>query len=110
MGCVYFYLEAPGPPNIGLDDRDIQAQSLMVKWTAPSDDGGSPITAYRVVILKSGQAIRDENITDVNVPKQISIWGLNISTIYTVKVYARNAVFEGDAGEKLIRTKFQGEY
>ena len=74
MDYVYFYLEAPGPPNISLDDRDIQAQSLMVKWTSPSDDGGSPITAYRVVILKSGQVVRNENITNVNDPKQISIW------------------------------------
>jgi len=44
--------EEPGSPVIISSATDIQATSLTVKWTAPTDDGGSSITAYRVVMLK----------------------------------------------------------
>jgi len=45
-------IQEPGSPVIISSATDIQATSLTVKWTAPTDDGGSSITAYRVVILK----------------------------------------------------------
>ena len=109
VGSFYFLSEAPGSPSITSSDEDIQATSINVKWTEPAD-GGSPITAYRVVVLHGRTGIRDENITDVFKGRAKVIDSLKISTIYTVKVFARNFVFEGEAGEKTIRTKFQGEY
>ena len=86
---------------------------MKVKWTGPAN-GGSPITAYRVAILHGRSEILNENITDItsdvfNARAKV-IDGLNISTNYTVKVFARNFVFEGEGGEKKIRTKFLGEY
>ena len=61
---LFFFLlsEKPGSPTIA--QSDIQATSLTVKWTVPADNGGSPITAYRVVILKDGANIKNFNITD----------------------------------------------
>ena len=111
---MYFYcksgkispLEKPGSPTIG--QSDIQATSLTVKWTAPADDGGSPITAYRVVILKTGTEIKNENITDPSTTNR-SVGGLDKDTEYTVKVFARNAVFEGPAGKKAVKTKKKGK-
>ena len=112
VGFFFYLSEAPGSPNITSRDEDIQATSINVKWTEPAD-GGSPTTAYRVVVLHGRTGIRDENITDITSDvfkgRAKVIDSLNISTNYTVKVFARNFVFEGEAGEKTIRTKFRGE-
>ncbi len=98
-------LEKPGSPSIG--QLDIQATSLTLKWTAPADNGGSSITAYRVVIRKGGTDIKNENVTDPGT-KSLSVGGLERDTEYTVKVFARNAVFEGPAAEKAMKTKYEG--
>ena len=103
---VISLLEKPGSPTIG--QPDIQATSLTVKWTAPADDGGSPITAYRVVILKTGTEIKRVNITDPGTTS-LPVGGLEKHTEYTVKVFARNAVFEGPAGERAVKTKREGK-
>ncbi|KAL9966768.1 hypothetical protein ACROYT_G024888 [Oculina patagonica] len=98
-------IKKPGSPTITLSD--IQATSLTVKWTAPADDGGSPITAYRVVILKGDTEIKNENVTDPGTTS-LSVGGLERDTKYTVKVFTRNAVFEGPAGEEALKTKYEG--
>ena len=99
-------LEFPGSPDIISSATDIQATSLTVKWTAPADDGGSPITAYRVVILKGGTEIKNINITNPGITSW-SEGGLDRETEYTLKVFARNAVFEGPAAEKAVKTKYE---
>ena len=100
-------LEEPGSPVIISSATDIQATSLTVKWTAPRE-GGSPITAYRVVILKGGTEIRNVNITDPGITS-LSVGDLERDTEYNEKVFARNAVFEGTPGQKTIRTKTNGK-
>ena len=97
-----FSSEAPGSPTVTVD---IEATSITVRWTKPADDGGSPITAYRVLILQGNRKIRNQNITKLS----INIGGLIKSTNYTVKLFARNNVFEGKATEKKIQTKYEGE-
>ena len=103
----YFLLlvERPGFPSIA--QLDIQATSLAVNWIAPGDDGGSPITAYRVVILQGGTEITNDNISDP-VTTSWNAGGLQRDTAYTVKVFARNAVFEGPAVEEKVKTKYKG--
>ena len=86
---------------------DIEATSIRVRWTKPAGDGGSPITAYRVLILRGNTEIENENITDTSVKHQ-DIGGLNKSTNYTIKLFARNYVFEGKATERKIQTKYEG--
>ena len=83
--------------------------SLTVKWHPPADNGGSPITSYRVVILKGSSEIKNVNITDPGTTSMF-VEGLQRDTEYTVKVFARNAVFVGPAGEKSIRTNLKGGY
>ncbi|KAL9964204.1 hypothetical protein ACROYT_G027807 [Oculina patagonica] len=100
-------IKKPGAPAVVIGKLDIQATSLTVKWTAPADDGGSPITAYRVVILKGGIEIKNANVTDPSTTS-LSVGSLYRDTNYTVKVFARNAVFEGPAGEKTVKTKYEG--
>ena len=106
LSVFFFFLGKLGSPAFK-SSLDIQATSLTVKWTAPTDDGGSPITAYRVVILKGGTEIKNENITDPAII-HLSVGSLERDTTYTVKVVARNAVFEGPAAEKKVRTKYEG--
>ena len=101
-------LDEPGSPVIIFSATGVQATSLTVKWTAPADDGGSPITAYRVVIQKGGFEIKNFNITDPLIIS-LSVGDLERDTGYNVKVFARNIVFEGAAAQKTIRTKTNGE-
>ena len=101
-------LEEPGSPVIISSATDIQATSLTVKWIVPVDDGGSPITAYRVVILKGSTDIKNVDITDPGITS-LSVGDLERNTKYNVRVFARNAVFEGAPGQETLRTKIIGE-
>lgn len=74
----------------------------------PNDNGGSPITGYRVVLLYGGNVIRN-NTTD-NATSYFFVEDLSKSTNYTVKVFAKNKVFEGNASVTKIRTNNEGEY
>ena len=78
-----------------------------MKWTAPADDGGSPIPAYRVVILNGSTEIKNVYVTDSSTTS-LPVGGLERNTTYAVKVLARNAVFQGPAAEKRMRTKYEG--
>ena len=108
VAFVYSFIELPGSPVIISSSTDIQATSLTVKWTAPADDGGSPIAAYRVVILKGSTEIKNVNITDPGITR-LSVGDLERNTEYNVKVFARNVVFEGAAVQKTITTKMKGK-
>ena len=101
-------LEEPGSPVIISSATDIQATSLTVKWTVSVDDGGSPITAYRVVIVKGTTEIKNVNITDPRITS-LSVGDLERDTEYNVRVFARNAVFEGAPGQDTIKTKVIGK-
>ena len=105
LDILFVLQEKPESPTIA--QIDIQATLLTIKWTAPVDDGGSPITAYRVVILKNGTEIKNVNITDSGTTSWI-MRDLKRDTEYIVKLFARNAVFEGPAVEKVVKTKDEG--
>ena len=96
--------EAPGSPTVTVD---IEATLITVRWTKPANDGGSPITAYRALILQGNTEIQMRNITNLSV-KHLFIGGLSKGTNYTIKLFARNYVFEGKATERKIQTKYEG--
>ena len=52
--------------------------------------------------------IEEDNITDPGTTTH-SFRGLESDTNYTVKLFSRNFVFEGDANIRKIRTIFEGE-
>ena len=60
-----------------------------------------------MVILKGGTEIKNFNITDPGITS-LSVGGLERDTKHTVKVFARNVVFEGTAAEKEVKTKYEG--
>ncbi|PFX21947.1 Tyrosine-protein kinase receptor Tie-1 [Stylophora pistillata] len=97
-------IKKPSQASIISTERDIRVSSLTVRWTAPADDGGSLITAYRVIILKGDTEKGSVNITDP-VSTSYTFGNLDRYTNYTVKVFARNFVFEGDAAVRTLKTK-----
>ncbi|CAH3162650.1 unnamed protein product [Pocillopora meandrina] len=92
---LWHYVEKPGKVSIKSSESLIQATLIIKRWKAPADDGGSPITGYRLILQKGETEIENNNITD---PGTItySFRGLEKDTTYTVKLFSRNFVFEGD--------------
>ena len=81
---------------------------MTVKWTVPADNGGSPITAYRVVLLQRDTVVGEKNVTDP-VTKTCVFAGLRKSSIYSLRVSARNFVFEGPFSQTTVQTKPEGK-
>ncbi|CAL8090942.1 unnamed protein product [Calicophoron daubneyi] len=44
--CEVEVLDAPGAPTGPLEPVDVKADEITLKWKAPEDDGGQPITNY----------------------------------------------------------------
>ncbi|KAK3751110.1 hypothetical protein QZH41_016237, partial [Actinostola sp. cb2023] len=86
----------PGPPNITV--TDIEASSVIVRWTRPVYDGGSPIIDYKLLINS-----KTLNISAPNTNKDIT--GLTKNTEYEVQLYARNVAGYGNASSKVFTTK-----
>ena len=61
-----------------------------------------------MVLLRNGDEITNQNITNP-VKRSLPVGNLDKDTEYNVTVFARNFVFEGPAGNKKVRTKFEGE-
>ncbi|KAK3733410.1 hypothetical protein QZH41_012178, partial [Actinostola sp. cb2023] len=89
----------PGPPHITV--TDIEASSVIVRWTRPVYDGGSPIIDYKLLINS-----KTLNINAPNTNKGIT--GLTKNTEYEVQLYARNVAGYGNASSKVFTTKKQG--
>ena len=73
----------PGPPtNAAVVEGD---HELTISWSAPSDDGGAPITGYTIT--------SDDGSIDVTVgagTRSRRIGGLTNGRRYTISVYAQN--------------------
>ena len=103
---LWHYVEKPGKASINSSESVIQATFITIRWTAPADDGGSPITGYRLILQKG--EIKIDSITDP-VTTIHSFRGLESDTNYTVKLFSRNFVFEGDPTVRTMKTKFEGD-
>ena len=60
-----------------------------------------------MVILKGSTEVKNVNITDPGTTS-FTTGGLERDVEYTVKLFARNAVFEGSAVENVVKTKCEG--
>lgn len=86
--------EVPSEPE-NLRASDIKPESVKLAWKAPSDDGGSPVTAYGVFRKPAGaeegawEEIGETPLTTFTVPN------LEMGTPYDFKVVARNKIGDG---------------
>ena len=80
----------PGAPTIGTASL-AGPTSATVSWTAPADNGGSPITGYTVAASPAGPTCSTTGATSCTVTN------LTSGTSYTFTVVARNAVGAGPA-------------
>ena len=108
ISFLWHYVEKPGKASIKSSESVIQATLITIRWTAPADDGGSPITGYRMILQKGETEIEKDDITDPGTTSY-SFRGLEKNTNYTVKLFSRNFVFEGDPSVWKISTLFEGE-
>jgi hypothetical protein len=82
---------APGAPTIGTTTAG--NTSVTVRWTAPANTGGSPITGYTVRAFAGTALVRTQAVTG-NVGLVV-VTGLTNGTAYTFDVAAINAVGTG---------------
>lgn len=76
----------PAAPTIGT--ATAKFKSAVVRWTAPANNGGSPITGY-VITPSSGSPVTVGNVTN------FTVTGLQPGTSYTFEVAAINAIGTG---------------
>ncbi len=81
-------LQAPGAPQDVIVTPIVNGAA--VNWQVPQDDGGSPVTGYRVLVVPSGQAVVvSAQQTSVN------IRGLDPEQSYQFQVNAINSIGTG---------------
>jgi hypothetical protein len=71
------------------------SKSARVNWTAPSDDGGSPVTGYTVTPYDGGVAQTPTQVAAS--ATSAAVTGLNNGTSYTFRVTATNSAGPGAA-------------
>ena len=76
-----------------------------MRWIAPADDGGRPVTGYRVRVLQGPTVAKGKTLGDV---RKLDLGELKLGTKYILEVYGRNVAGEGAPGTKTVTTKDQG--
>ena len=105
---LWHFVEKPSKASIKSSESVTQATLITIRWTAPADNGGSPIIGYQLILQKGETEIEKEIITDPGTTTY-SFRRLESDTKYTVKLFSRNFVFEGNPTVRKIRTIFEGE-
>ena len=72
------------------------ATQLAATWSAPADDGGTPITGYTATLFQGTELVATEETADRN----FTFTGLTRATAYTVEVLATNEVGDGPSSER----------
>ena len=86
----YFYVPT-APSGVTLSQANQEIPDLSVSWTAPSSDGGSAITGYRVEYSTSS-TFATYDTKSVGVTTSTTLTGLTPGLKYYVRVAALNAV------------------
>jgi len=85
-------LSVPGAPTIGTATVT-GSTSVSVAYTAPTNNGGTPITSYTAVSSPGGLT----GTVSTSGSGSITVSGLTPNTAYTFTVYATNAIGNGSS-------------
>ena len=85
---------APTSPQ-GLVVASVASGQAALTWTAPADNGGSPVTAYVVQVKVTGQADSTYRQVGTTAAPGFTVTGLTNGTSYTFRVAAQNGVGVG---------------
>ena len=88
---------APGAPA-SLDATASDGRVILA-WTAPSSDGGTPVTSYRIRHAAGASVPSGTAWTDVGIAFRTTVTGLANGTEYAFEVQAMNGVGAGAARE-----------
>ncbi|EKX44902.1 hypothetical protein GUITHDRAFT_139499 [Guillardia theta CCMP2712] len=88
----------PGRPAISQASA-CGAGRATIHWNAPEEDGGSPITLYKVYVHLKGSS--QEPIQVLTESSPLTVDSLSPGSIYVVKVLAMNSFGNGDWSEPL---------
>ncbi len=83
----------PGPP--ATSSATVSSSTINLSWTAPLDDGGSPITAYAISgYVDDGKFAPETSFSAITKPdvRSYTVTGLMASTKYIISINARNSV------------------
>ena len=88
----------PEPPT-NLHASASGAERINLSWRAPSDQGSSAITGYRIEVSASGLGGWEEVVASTT-RTSYSHTGLEPSTVYHYRVYATNTSGRSDSSER----------
>ena len=83
-------ITTPGAPTVGAPTAG--NASATVRWTAPANDGGSPITGYKVRTFSGTSLVKTTTVGNVT---SAVITALTNGTTYTFDVAATNGAGDG---------------
>ena len=82
---------APGAPP-GLSATAVSPTQVNLSWSAPSNNGGYPISGYRIEVKKGSASYSTLTASTGNSTTTYSHIGLVTGTTYSYKVYAINSI------------------
>ena len=91
---VFFFIAAPSKPQGPLKVSDITKNGCKLKWEKPEDDGGKPITGYKVEKLdkNTGRWVPVGRTNDT----EMDVKGLQEGHDYEFRVKALNEEGESE--------------
>lgn len=124
-GAVYWYYitannsagEGPGSTRVGISLQSPSSGAdnltgmsgdglVLLTWTAPTDDGGSPITGYKVFrVNETGEAVLVATVSGLGYTDD----GVNNGETYAYYVIPTNAMGDGQPSDVILVTPFAPE-
>lgn len=87
--------EPPGPPRGPLEVSGMTKTSFTIKWQAPENDGGTPITEYIIEIKEESKKTWQKIGSTKHETTQFGVSNLKTDVPYNFRITAKNSVGTG---------------
>lgn len=96
LAAGFQYGQVPTAPSMGTVITGGSGQATL-SWSGPSDDGGLPLTGYRVAYATNALFTENAGYKDIGLTTTVGMTGLLPNQQYYFRVAARNAVSDAAA-------------